>query len=474
MPSYAEETLKRLGLDVSTDRIYALGTALRQTAAPYDREVMLYRFAASTGTYLGVSSLGSVSDESAGDLTIVAGTSAIVSGYVDPVGATSVASYAPDGSRIWIRELSGYGIGIPPPRHAVDADGNIVIMDQRYVSNDLSPLRLTRIATASGQVLSSLEAGTYAPRQVFTDAAGNFFINADHQSLGSTLMRVQPARLEFGDNNVIGGITYPSGRIDLPAPAEANQVWALVSANPSIVGVPATLTIPSGSQRAYFHYNVSPVGSITNVTINARHGGFIVQKALTVIPARLSFVSVYPNVVIGGEPTTGTIYTSGNAPSGGLTVALSTNKPSVASVTPSVIIPAGNYGVDVSITTYGVSANQGVVLSATEGSITKTAFFAVNAPSLTAIGVAPSSLKGGTNGMITLSLNGIAPVGGFSIVLFAGAPAVVYLPAAYSVPAGQTTVTFAFVTAPVTNSLNVLIFATRSGIYRTATVTVTP
>jgi hypothetical protein len=59
-------------------------------------------------------------------------------------------------------------------------------------------------------------------------------------------------------------------------------------------------------------------------------------------------------------------------------------------------------------------------------------------------------------------------------VLFSGAPAIVFAPAAASVNAGQTTRNVSLPTAAVTSSTNVLIFATRSGIFKTATLTVTP
>lgn len=474
VPGYPEETLSRVSVDASASRVYALGTALRQTSMPYDREVVLYRLDTNTGFYLGASTLGSVGDEFAGDLTIVPGQGVIASGYGYPFGSTYIRRFGTDGFAVWSQELPGYAIGASPTRHAVDPDGNTLVLDQYYVDNSNSPMRVNRVNAATGAILGKLDVGNFNPRQLLTDAAGNFYINADGFNVESVLMRAQPARLEFGDNNVIGGITYPSGRIDLPAPAGTDQVWTLTSASPSVVSVPSSVTVPSGTPRAYFHYSVSPVASITTVAINARHGGFIMQRALTVIPARLAHVSVFPNVVIGGVPTTGTVHTSGNAPQGGLTIALSTSKPTVASVPTSVTVPGGSYGIDFQITTYGVNANQGVVLSAVEGSITKTAFFAVNAPALTSIEVAPSSLKGGTSGTLKLNISGIAPTGGFSIVLISGAPGVVFLSASASIPAGQVTHSINVPTAAVTSSLNVTIFATRSGIYKTATLTVTP
>lgn len=49
-----------------------------------------------------------------------------------------------------------------------------------------------------------------------------------------------------------------------------------------------------------------------------------------------------------------------------------------------------------------------------------------------------------------------------------------FAPASVTVAAGQTSITQNLNTAAVTSSTNVLIFATRSGIYKTTTLTVTP
>jgi hypothetical protein len=126
------------------------------------------------------------------------------------------------------------------------------------------------------------------------------------------------------------------------------------------------------------------------------------------------------------------------------------------------------------ITTFGVNANQGVVITATTGAVSKTAFFAVNAPSLTGISIAPGSVQGGQNATLTLNINGIAPSGGFSILLFSGVPALVVLSASANIPAGAVTHNVNVPTTAVTSSTNVLIFATRSGIYKTTTITLTP
>jgi hypothetical protein len=216
------------------------------------------------------------------------------------------------------------------------------------------------------------------------------------------------------------------------------------------------------------------VASNTNVSVNIRYGGFINQVALTLVPSLPVSLSIAPQVVIGGVPTTGTVNLGGQALNGGQTITLASNKPLVASVPANVVVPAGQSSANFPITTYGVNSNQGVVITATQGAVSRTAFFAVNAPSLTSISVNPTTLKGGVTGTLTLNISGVAPTGGFSIVLVSGAPGIVFLSASASVNAGQTSRTVSVPTAAVTSNTAVTIFATRSGIYRTTTLTVTP
>jgi hypothetical protein len=307
---------------------------------------------------------------------------------------------------------------------------------------------------------------------LITDAAGNFYLTSTSNRT-TLFQRIQVADLSFTANNVTGG-TPVEGRIDVAQVSQSDQTWLVSSSNPSVVSVPVSVVLPATHPSVTFPLTVQPVASNTNVSINVRNGGFISQKTLTIIPSNIQSLSISPQVVIGGIATEAKVTLGGTAPAGGRTVTLVSNKPAVASVPASVVVPAGDSVFDVPVTTYGVNANQGGVITATTGAVSRSAFFAVNAPSLTSISVNPSTLQGGSLASLTLNISGIAPAGGFSIVLISGAPGVVFLSASASIPAGQLTHNVNVPTAVVTSSLNVTIFATRSGIYRTTTLTVTP
>jgi hypothetical protein len=355
--------------------------------------------------------------------------------------------------------------------HAFDADGNVLLLHGQSATQ----ARISRVNVANGSLIDELLVTVgdgLVPLQLFSDAAGNFYVNAD-TSTTSTIARIQPADLNISNPLVIGGVGT-SASILLASPASGDQTWSLTSSNPAAASVPATVVVPNNSSSANFNITTFPVAANSNVSINARFNGFIVQKTVTLVASVISSVSVSPNVVIGGVATAGTVTLTGGAPAGGKLTTLSTNKPEVASVPASVNVPAGSSTVGFAITTFGVNANQGVVVTATTGAVSKTAFFAVNAPSLTSISIAPGSVQGGQSATLTLNINGIAPTGGFSILLFSGVPALVVLSASASIPAGAVTHNVNVPTNAVTSNTLVLIFATRSGIYKTTTITLTP
>lgn len=464
-PTRTGETLTKLVVDLAATRVYAIG---RGISGATGLDVLLHVLNSSTGAGVVTAPVGATAgDNIAGDISVIPNNGVIVSVVNISANDTSVTRRDTSGSNVWTNSFSSPPVGFGRS-NAYDVDGNVLVLSAETASTS----KVVRLNVGNGATLGSVEFGVPASaRDLLTDSAGNYYVNADLTG-AAAVMRVQPARLAFSANNVTGG-TAVNGVITLPANAAVNQLWTLASSNSAAASVPASVTLNVNTNQVTFPITVNGVTSNTNVAINARYGGFIVQQTLTLIPSNAGSVVVNPNVVVGGTATQGTVNLTGKAPTGGRTVALTSNKTNVATVPASVVVPAGQSSANFAITTFGVNANQGVVITATTGAVSKTAFFAVNAPSLTSIS-APASIKGGQTGTLTLNINGVAPTGGFSIVLFSGAPGIITLPASGVIPAGQTTLNMNMPTSAVTSTTNVLIFATRSGIYKTATVSVTP
>ncbi len=464
-PARTVEFAKELAVDLTASKVYVLGQG---NHASTGIDAIVYTLNSSNGTGVTTSAPGAAADLNLpGDLTLVPSGGFVVS--IVNSADTLVARMTSVGATSWSSGYSsppaGYGRS-----HAFDVDGNLLVLS----ASNLGESEVVRFNIANGTILGSYRVGAVngGARELVTDAAGNFYINTD-QNQSAVLLRSQPARLTFSANNVTGG-TPVNGVIALPDNAPTNQLWTLASSNSSAASVPANVTLTSGNNSVSFPIVVNGVTANTNVAINARHNGFITQTTLTLIPSNAQAVVINPNVVVGGTATQGTVTLSGKAPTGGRTVTLASNKTNVATVPASVLVSAGQSSANFTVTTFGVNANQGVVVTATTGAVSKTAFFAVNAPSLTSISVSPTSIKGGLTAALTLNINGVAPTGGFSIVLFSGAPGIVILTASGVIPAGQTTHNVNAPTSAVTSSTTVTLFATRSGIYRTTTLTVTP
>ncbi len=463
---FSEDGL-RLEIDYLTNRAYVL---MRGAFGPSDIDIMLYYVNLATGAQLSIQPVSStVNSEWEAQLTLLPNAGVIASAVVTSLDQTRIVRRDPTGALVWSTTVA-VPFSNEPHCHALGPDGSFHIAS--YFHN--SPSLIHRLHSGTGASLGQFTTGFFSgrPRQFVLDAAGNIYANYDLVN-GAIVARLQPAQLSFSANNLPGGAAA-HGVITLSEPATANQVWTVASSNASLVGVPSTATVTAGNSSVNFPLTIGSVAAITSVSVNVRYGGFISQQVLTLVPSLAQSVTIIPQVVIGGIGTTGTVTLNGVAPAGGRLVNLSSNKTSVATVPASVTVAAGNTTANFPITTFGVNANQGVVITATTGSLSRTAFFAVNAPALTTISVNPATLKGGVTGSLTLNISGAAPLGGFSIVLFSGAPGIVFLPAAASVTAGLTSRTISVPTAAVTATTAVTIFATRSGIYRTTTLTVTP
>src|SRR2546428_3780296 len=145
--------------------------------------------------------------------------------------------------------------------------------------------------------------------------------------------------------SVIGG-NSATGTVTLSGPAPAGGAQVTLSSNSSAATVPASVTVPAGATSVTFTVTTSAVAASTSATITAVYSGVTRTATLTVLPAILSSLAVNPSTVTGGvQNAFGTVTLNGPAPAGGAQVALSSSNPSVASVPPSVTVPAGKVSV---------------------------------------------------------------------------------------------------------------------------------
>ncbi|MGO9008551.1 MAG: beta strand repeat-containing protein, partial [Bryobacteraceae bacterium] len=177
--------------------------------------------------------------------------------------------------------------------YTVAQSGTLSIAAPGVLSNDTGSTGLTAILVsqpAEGTLsLQSNGSFTYTPQAGFT-GVDTFTYQASAAGLLSNIATVTitvtiPAvsSVSLGPVVAIGG-SPSSGTVTLsPTPGLATAV-SLVSSNPSVAAVPASVTVPAGSTTEGFTVTTNPVAAQTQVTITASYGGTSQLATLTILP----------------------------------------------------------------------------------------------------------------------------------------------------------------------------------------------
>jgi hypothetical protein len=285
--------------------------------------------------------------------------------------------------------------------------------------------------------------------------------------------------------SVVGGrVVFAMARMNqvAPAPALATATMTISSSDPAAASIPQpSVTFTEGSSNAGVAIETHAVAADTTVTISASLGATTLPRQLTVTatPTATSVTSFFldPLEVVGGNPSTGTVVLNGMAPSGGAVVTLESANSAVASVPPSVTVPAGSDRVDFTVATSSVATSTTVSLSASYGGFAATTLTVLPAPApaaLASLALNPSSVVGGNASQGTVTLTAAAPSGGAVVALFSSNPGVAAVPTSVAILAGATSASFAITTSAVAASTSIAITASFAGVSKTATLTVTP
>jgi len=284
----------------------------------------------------------------------------------------------------------------------------------------------------------------------------------------SSVLTVNPASLlsflSFNPTSVLGG-TPSIGTVTLSAAAPPGGATVTLSSSNPAATVPVSVTVPAGVTQQLFTVTTSAVAALTAVTISGSHGGATRSVALIVTPAiALSSVRLSPANVTGGSESTGTVTLSVAAPAGGATVTLSSSNSDIAAVPASVTVPPGGWDASFPVSTNAVtSATTVAIHGGYNGS--EFALLTVTPPSLSFLGLNPSSVNGGTPSTGTVTLSAVAPAGGAAVALSSSDTAVAAVPATVTVAAGATSANFAVSTVACTPGS-----ATISGVYGDVTM----
>jgi hypothetical protein len=166
------------------------------------------------------------------------------------------------------------------------------------------------------------------------------------------------------------GTEGSTGLVTVSVPADGNNYsMALQSSNPAVASVPASVGFLNGQQTASFPITTTAVGASTDVTITATSAGVSKSATLTVVPTPppafdVSTVSLSPAVIAGAGTATATITATTAAPSGGVTIPVSSSDRKLASVPATVFLPAGATSVSFPVAVPSQSSSITVGISA--------------------------------------------------------------------------------------------------------------
>lgn len=307
---------------------------------------------------------------------------------------------------------------------------NLVTSDASKVSISPSAVFFPQGATASATVPIVTGIG-FGAATITASAAG--IGSASQQVAVTSSSGFQPA------SAVIQGIgAMQQFTLVLSAPAPAGLVLNVSSSDPSVAAVPASIAVPASATSV----NV-PVTSV------GPGSAYIQASALPVFPAAVATVRVVSSqsIILPGFDAVGIqnvidfpVSLSSPAPSGGVTVTLTSSDTTKFTITPSVYIPGGALtpAVQPRITSGDTALNEGFsTVTATAPGYTSSSL-EMHIYDAVTIGV-PYNLSVGLGQSVPLpvALPGPAPAGGVTLTITSTNPAVAIVTPTAFVPAGS-------------------------------------
>ena len=307
-------------------------------------------------------------------------------------------------------------------------------------SSDASAAVPAGVTVAAGATTATFSVATsIVPQDTLVTVTATANGAAQTGTLTVQAATLQPFNLEVA--TITGGRQLSASvNLSCPAPPGGSTI-TLVSDNPTVVSVPASVTVPTGSTVGVFAVSTSAVASAVTVKVTATYNGQHQDVPLTVQPGGLVGFLLAPTSVTGGGSSTATLTLDTPAPAGGLIVSLSSDTPGAATVPDSVVIPGGASTASFPITTVGVSAVIVAKITATLNGSPLSATLTVLPIQVTGLTINPLRVILGGSAAGTVTINVPAPPSGLSVSLSSGSASVT-VPATVIVPSGAVSATF--------------------------------
>ncbi len=194
-----------------------------------------------------------------------------------------------------------------------------------------------------------------------------------------TLLPPTPASVTVSPTPIRGGLST-TGKVTLNAPAavDTTVTLAIVSGASAVASMPASVVVPAGFTTATWTIQTNQTSASTKVQISATANGVKKSFAFTVSAITPSSLTFSPTSVVGGNSTTGKVtFPAALTQNTVVTLTVASGATAVASLPPSITVPAGSSFGTFTVTTNVVGAKTTVKITAKANGGTKTASFTV-------------------------------------------------------------------------------------------------
>ncbi|BDI29793.1 hypothetical protein CCAX7_18440 [Capsulimonas corticalis] len=385
----------------------------------------------------------------------------------DSEDATFTTRAAPTPSQVVFQVPSGYGgvatvVGVTLTTPA-DENGVQVAMSSSDAQMIPAGTKLTIPPGASGAWLKIVPTAVSANTVVSVSAT----LNAVTKT--ATLPINPPLLTALSTIASVAGGQPLAVKATLQGAAPAGGLIVPVS-SPSSAIIGGSITIPAGATSGTTTLATRLVNANTPVTLTATSNGTSRTVSVTVQPT-IQSIAFAAAGGYGGVSTSVGVSLYVPAGPNGVTIALSSPGSTLFPAGTTVTIPAGAYGAWIRCTPAPVASATVITATATLGSVSRSATYAVNAPALTSF-VPASSVLGGQPLSARVTLTSPAPAGGALVSVTSNSPAITG--GAVTVPAGATTATALLTTHPVSAAASVTLTAAWKSVSLTGNVAVQP
>lgn len=236
-----------------------------------------------------------------------------------------------------------------------------------------------------------------------------------------------------------------------------------LASNNDLLGVPAAVTVASGSTTASFTAAALAVTSNSTAVVTASlNGGSLTYSLTLAAPAVLSNLVCSPSTLGSNASSTCTVTLSAAAPSGGAAVTLASNSASLA-VPATVTVPSGSTTANFTASASALTSNSTAEVTASlNGSTLNFSLNLVAPATISGFTCSPASLAAGESSTCTVTLSAAAPGGGATVALSANHISLT-VPGSVTVPAGASTANFTATASTIASSATAVITATLNG-----------